>query len=76
MDPGKCLTVTETRISFAHKIRPSFPWETEGRNSQHTDKHEVHNASNSCLPLFMHTLILRSSGRGMDRKPTPSFVVP
>lgn len=30
IDPGKCLTVTETRISSAHKIRTSFPWETEG----------------------------------------------
>lgn len=51
MNLGKCLTVTETGISSAHKIRPSFPWETEGRTSQHTDKHKVHNASNSRLPL-------------------------
>ena len=72
MDPGKCLTIPETRISSAHKIKPSFPWATEGRNSQHTDKHEVHHASNSRLLLLMHTLILRSLGREMDTLPTPT----
>lgn len=70
MGPGKCLTATETGLSSAYKIRPSFPWETEGRNSQHTDKHKLHNARN------MHTRTPRSQDRAMERKSTPSSAVP
>lgn len=50
MDPGKCLTVTETGISSAHKIRPNFPWETERRNSQHTDKHKSTTQATAAFP--------------------------
>lgn len=62
MDPGKCLTVT------AHKIRPSFPWETEGRNSLHSDKHEVHKAKQqwpSPVHAHINTHILRQ-GDGQE----------
>lgn len=60
MDPEKCLTITETRISSAHKIGTSFPWQTEG--TAHWQSPQCNQQLPFPVQIHTNTQILRQEG--------------